>query len=260
MVNPSTLLSNLPDGLRDPLIAAYKEIATNYAEHRWEPSELNGGKLCEIVYTILDGAISGSFANSPSKPAKMVDACRALEQRAADPHRTGDRSLRILLPRLLPYIYDIRNNRGVGHVGGDVNPNSSDATIIFSSAQWIMAELVRIFHGVTLSDAQEAVDALVERTHPVIWDCGNTKRVLDPDLPKADQVLLLLYSTPGWVGDKELQSWVEYRNLASFKDRILDPLHEERHIEYDRENGRVRLTPRGAKRVENELLPKYKSL
>jgi hypothetical protein len=259
MLNPNTLLSNLPAGLRDPLFAAYREIATNFAEHRWEPSELNGGKLCEIVYTIVDGATSGTFAASPSKPANFVDACKAVEQRPSVAARPGDRSLRILIPRQLPFLYEIRNNRGVGHVGGDVNPNHSDATIVLASANWLMAELVRIFHGVTLEEAQEAADALVERTHPIVWEIGDVKRVLDPSLSKSDQTLLLLYSSPGWVGVKDLQKWVEYQNPSNFKDRVLAPLHDDRSIEYDREKGCTRLTPRGGKLVEETILPKYKA-
>ncbi|HSZ54345.1 MAG TPA: hypothetical protein VK797_01700 [Tepidisphaeraceae bacterium] len=257
MIDSTTLLSDLPSGLRDPLIEAYREIATNYAEHRWEPSELNGGKLCEIVYTILDGATSGSFATSPAKPARMVEACRAIEQRPTDPGRVGDRSLRILLPRLLPYLYEIRNNRGVGHVGGDVNPNPGDAAVVFACASWILAELVRIYHGVSLEDAQETIEALVERKHPIVWDGGSVKRVLDPELDSADQVLLLLYSTAGWIPDKQLRASVEYENLTNFRKRVLGPLHKNRDIEFDRELERVRLTPRGAKRVEELLLPKY---
>src|SRR5436190_6094959 len=104
MVDATRLFHGLPTGLRDPLIAGYIEIARNYAEHRWEPAELNGGKLCEVVYSIVDGATSGTFPVSPQKPIRMVDACRAVEQRTSNPALLGDRSLRILIPRLLPYL------------------------------------------------------------------------------------------------------------------------------------------------------------
>ena len=66
--------------------------------------------------------------------------------------------------------YEIRNNRGVGHVGGDVDPNHMDAEAVQTMAGWAMAELVRIFHGVKTEEAQETVDALVERKSPIIWE------------------------------------------------------------------------------------------
>src|ERR1700676_153607 len=108
MISPRQALVALPSGLRDSLIDCFSEIGRNFAERRWEPAELNGGKFCEIVYTILDGVLNGTYASVPAKPAKMNDACRALEQRPAIASRVGDRSLRILIPRLLPVLYEIR--------------------------------------------------------------------------------------------------------------------------------------------------------
>src|ERR1700689_2693904 len=105
MLDSSKVLAGIPAVLRDPLFKSYQEIATNFAEHRWEPSELNGGKFCEVVYTIINGVIAGSFPTAPSKPRDMVLACRALEGTPAQSGRVGDRSLRILIPRVLPALY-----------------------------------------------------------------------------------------------------------------------------------------------------------
>src|SRR5438132_11109712 len=131
MIDATTILAHLPASLRDPLLQSFQEIAANYAEHRWEPSELNGGKFCEVVYTIIDGHITGRYPARPSKPSNMLTACRNLEGKPEDKGRVGDRSLRILIPRMLVALYEIRNNRGVGHVGGDVIPNFLDATAAY---------------------------------------------------------------------------------------------------------------------------------
>lgn len=87
-------------------------------ENRWAPSELSGGKFCEIVYTILDGFSTGNYASSPTKPRDFVGACRTLESNAANP-----RSFQNLIPRILQALCEIRNNRGVGHTAGEVDPN-----------------------------------------------------------------------------------------------------------------------------------------
>ncbi|MBK8009408.1 MAG: hypothetical protein IPK23_14050 [Rhizobiales bacterium] len=178
MIDVSKLLSAIPAGLRTPLLECFQEIAANYAERRWEPSELNGGKFCEVVYTIVEGAVSGQYKTQPSKPANMLTACQQLEKEPSNSSRVGDRSLRILIPRTLTALYEIRNNRGVGHVGGDVNPNFLDATAVYTSASWVLAELVRIFHGVSIQEAQDAVDALIERKLPLIWDLGTSRECL----------------------------------------------------------------------------------
>jgi hypothetical protein len=187
----------------------------------------------------------------------MVDACRQLESRTADPSRVGDRSLRILIPRLLPFLYEIRNNRGVGHVGSEVDPNHEDAEAVLSMANWVMAELVRIFHNVSLTEAEASVDSLVQKRNRVIWEVEGTKRVLDPAMKKPDQTLLLLYSESGWTDAAKLCSWVEYSSLYLNKSRILDPLHKDRMIEYDGGNGRAQITPLGIHFAESALLPKF---
>ena len=92
------ILGGIPDGLRNELLAAFSEIERNYRERRWEPSELNGGKLCEIVYTILRGVVDGHYPTHASKPGNMVDACRDLEK--ADGKKFS-RSVRVQIPRVL---------------------------------------------------------------------------------------------------------------------------------------------------------------
>jgi hypothetical protein len=254
MIDESKLLAGVPPGLRDPLLKSYREIAANYLERRWEPSELNGGKFCEIVHSIVAGALQGRFPAAPSKPASIVDACRALEGSPAVAGRPGDRSLRILIPRMLPPLYEIRNNRGVGHVGGDVDPNFLDATAVHSMTSWLLAELVRIFHGVSTKDAQEAVDALVERKHPLIWEFENTRRVLAPKMKKAQQVLLLLHAKPGWVSETDMIAWVEHSNATVFRGNILRNLHRSRLIEFDESQHRMRISPSGVRELEEKIL------
>lgn len=255
MLDTAQAFSNLPAELRRELLECYQAIITNFSEGRWEPAELNGGKFCEIVYSIVHGALIGNFPARSKKPTNMVDACRALESLPSTQNLVGNRSLRIQIPRLLPYLYEIRNNRGVGHVGGDVNPNAADSSAVVAAASWLMAELVRIFHGTSLPQAQTVVDALVSRRHPLVWSVDQTKRVLDPSFKKADQVLLLLYSESDWTDVEKLRSWVEYANKTNFKSKLLAPLHKARLIEYAQANGLVKITPKGLADVESRLAP-----
>jgi hypothetical protein len=97
MINSTSLLSSIPAGLSTPLLSEYRHIVQNHMEHRWSPAELSGGKLCEIVYTVLDGHANGTYPAPPSKPGNFVPACRALESNSHVP-----RSFQILIPRLLP--------------------------------------------------------------------------------------------------------------------------------------------------------------
>lgn len=250
MIDATKLLAALPSGLRDPLVAEYRGIVQAYAEGRWKLAGLDGGRFCEVVYSILEGALSGAYAAAPSKPARFPEACRALENKP--PIAVGDRSLRILIPRVLPGLYEIRNNRDIGHVGGDVSPNKMDATYVRDGATWVMAELVRVFHGVPTAEAQESVDALVERKHPLVWDNGDVRRVLAPEMPASDKTLVLLHSSTGWCAVSDLQKWTKYKN--NYAGQVLGPLADKLLIEVDENGKRAMLTPLGSERVEKKLL------
>jgi len=240
MIRPDQALSSIPPGLREPLIKEYNNIVQNYMERRWSPSELSGGKFCEIVYTILEGFLSGSFASSPSKPRDFVSACRSLETKPS-----SVRSFQILIPRMLPALYEIRNNRGVGHIGGDVDPNHMDATSVLSMTSWTMAELVRVFHDLGVDEAQKVVDSLTERRVPLVWQVGTIKRVLNPKLSLRDQILLLLSSVPSEVDFKELLHWTDYKNKSYFK-RILNELHKLRFLEFSERDKKIQILPPGS--------------
>lgn len=255
MLNASSVLAGLPQGLRDELLECYRDIMSNYIERRWRSAELDGGRFCEIVFSIVEGALKGTFPAKAYKPSNMFQSCIGLEGKyPPDPNRTGDRSLRIMIPRLLPVLYEIRNNRNVGHVGGDVNPDHMDAESVQSLASWLMAELVRIFHKTSMKEAEDTVDALVERKTPLIWEVEGIKRVLDHKMSAKDQVKLFLHHSTGWVSVGDLVKWIEYSNPAVFRSKVLVPLHEERLIEYDADKQRARISPKGAKEVETRLL------
>ena len=148
-----------------------------------------------------------------------------------------------------------RNNRNVGHIGGDVDSNHMDAEFVLHSAQWVMAEFVRIFHGLSITEATATVDALVERTAPTIWEVGDKKRVLKTDLSLADKTLVLLYSSTGPVQDNVLGDWLELQKqkLSNFKARVLKPLNAKKWVEYAAD-GSVTLSPTGTAEVEKRLL------
>lgn len=253
MITASQALSTIPAGLRDPLLKEYETIVQNYLEQRWLPSELSGGRFSEIVYTILDGHARNKYAASPSKPANFVDACKKLESNKF-PH--VPHSFQILIPRMLPALYDVRNNRNVGHVGGDVDPNHMDAVLVLSNANWIMAELVRVFHGLKVTEAQQVVDTLVEVRIPVVWsDGGGLKRVLRPELKLHEQILLLVAVSVPDVTSKELLEWIEEDDKKYFM-KTLRKLHGQRFVEFTETTDKVRILPPGANFVQDLIRKK----
>lgn len=242
----------LPATLREELLHAFNEIVKNYRERRWEPAELNGGKLCEIVYSTLRGHVDSKYPARAKKPGNMVDACKKLET-DTDP-ATVPRSIRIQIPRMLIALYEIRNNRNVGHVGGDVDPNPMDAVCVLQMSKWIVAELVRILHAVDTETATEVVDRLVKRETPLIWQVDGKRRVMNTGLSMRDKTLVLLHADGGEVSEGNLTSWIEHSNPSVYRRDVLRGAHKNRLLEYDQSRGMVQISPRGIEHVEDTLL------
>jgi hypothetical protein len=239
-MDPAMALAVIPKSLRDELFNEYRSLIQNYSEHRWSPAELGAGRFCEVVYSILNGYAAASYPSHASKPSDFVGACRRLETNKKVP-----RSFQILIPRTLPALYEVRNNRGVGHVGGDVDSNHMDATFVVSACNWILAELVRVFHSLSIEDAQQLVDAIAERRVPLIWQGQDVKRVLNPKIEVRDQLLLLIASTPGQIAAENLRVWTEYQNVTRFV-KLLKELHKLRMIEFNEATSKVEILPPGS--------------
>jgi len=154
---------------------------------------------------------------------------------------------------MITALYEIRNNRGVGHAGGDVDPNAMDATAVLYMSKWILAEIVRVLHTLSTDDATDIVDALVEREVALVWSSGDLKRVLKPGLTLKQQMLVLLVSEPGDVKEADLIKWMERPNLARFRRDVLRPAHKAKLIEHDEKSGLVKLLPPGVEQAEQLL-------
>lgn len=244
------MLVGVPDLFEDELFRRYKEIERNFRERRWEPAELNGGKLCEASYAILKGHVDGSFPSKPSKPKNMVDSCQALEKAPA----TFGRSIRIQIPRMLIALYEIRNNRNVGHIGGDVDPNHMDAVCVLQMSKWVVGEFVRLFHGVFIDEASKIVETLTERHIDVVWRTGSKKRILKPGLSMIEKALLMLYSEAEPLEEGTLVDYIEHSNPSVFRRDVLRKAHKDKLLEYDASKRMIEISPLGIKRVEEQIL------
>ena len=156
---------------------------------------------------------------------------------------------------MLPALYEVRNNRSVGHVGGDVDPNHMDAVAVLAMCNWVMGELVRVYHGLSVTDAQRLVNSLAEIRIPAVWSDGGKKRVLQPTLKLPDQLLLLIATTIPEVTTEQLLEWSEISDRSYFA-KILRGFHKKRLIELDESSGKVLILPPGTQHVQDLLRKK----
>ena len=182
------LAASLEPKLVDELLASYDEAKRNYYLGGHRLNAVEGGRLCEAAFRLLQQRTAGKFDPLGTK----LDSERTITQ-LANASKTHPASVRLYIPRALRVIYDIRNNRNTAHLGDGIDPNVQDATLVVGLLDWVMAEFVRLYHSVKPDEAQEMVDALVTRQAPAIQDFGGSLKVLKTGLAASDHASLLLY-------------------------------------------------------------------
>jgi hypothetical protein len=237
-------------GLRAPLIEEFEQALDEYRAGDWEKVGLKAGKFCEVAYCICAGHATGTYAARPSKPGNFPQACRDLEQH----NGTKGRSLCMQVPKVLVALYELRNNRAIGHVSAGVSPNHMDAELFLRGMKWIMGELVRNYSQLALSDSYAVVEAVTARTFHMVWSNGDMRRVLEPMKTASQKVLILLYAEGKPVTVTQLQAWVEYKNGTDFKRKVLKDLHKKAWVHLDERAATAQILPTGQAHVEKSGL------
>lgn len=245
-------LAAIPDPFRSRLLEKYIGLRDAFAGGTFDAVGLRSGVFAETLLRWLQQALTGTHIPFGSHIVNLETECEKLQKL---PKAAGHESLRIILPRAISFLYTIRNKRGIGHAGGDVQANRIDAATCVRVADWCVCELIRHYHGLSLEEAQALVDAISTKEVPSVWSANGRVRVLDTSLDYKSQALLLLYSrSDDVVLTEDLLEWLEYPNPAKFQSRILTPLHRERLIDWDRGNNAILLSPKGARYVEEKVL------
>jgi hypothetical protein len=254
----NSALSAIPAKFRRGITQSYLELKRRYNSARydssWDSAGLSAGKFCEAVLRFLQYELSGNSIPFGTHIPNFADECQKLIKL---PATTGVESLRVIAPRALIFLYTLRGKRGIGHVGGDVEANEIDASTVMRMCDWIVCELIRVYHSLSLEEAQALVDTLAERNLPNVWKVAGKKRVLHPGLNSLQQTLLLLYSEPETaVLCEDLFEWVEYATISTYKQNVLQKLHKQRLIEYDRETESIYISPLGIQEIEKIISQK----
>ncbi len=249
------VFAQIPQELRKELEADYHETKHNYALRKYKPSEMGGGHFCETVYRILEWYTEPNCSYTPF--GNGVGDFRQFQSKLMQLKPKPHESVRFHIPNALSQIYDIRSKRGPAHKSKDVNPNFMDATIVAAAADWVVAELVRMLHRVSPDEARDMVTSITTKKISVVWEVGDTTRVLSPTnrrFTAQEKVLILLYKEPSnTLSESSLRNSIDYRNTTNFRKQILIPLHKEELVHYDNATTKVTLSPKGIRKVETEI-------
>jgi hypothetical protein len=241
--------AGFPPDVVHELLDCYSEAARRFYLGDLRPHAVEGGRFSEATFRMLQVA-TGAKLTPLGKTLPKVDVL--LVQLENSGH-TSD-SIRLHIPRTLKLIYDIRNKRDVAHLGDGIDPNLQDATLVLRAMDWVVAELVREYHGVDANRAQQIIENLVTRTVPAIEEIDGHPAILT-DLSPRDQCVLILYRA-GKAGATldEIAGWLRVERKDHLRARLVK-LDANKLIFFHPKTERFHITAAGIRYAEaNELL------
>jgi hypothetical protein len=243
------LAAKLPSSVVDKMLDAYQEAKRNFYLGGNRLSEVEGGRFCEAALRLLQHRTTGTFTPLGTQlDAEAVT--RSLSQLRKGTHPD---SVRLYIPQALRVVYDIRNTRDAAHLGDGIDPNLQDASVVVNVLDWVMAEFVRLYHGVTPDQAQKIVDGLVTRQAPAVQDFAGHLKVLRADLGASEHTMVLLYQC-GDTGASvdQLATWSPESMRTNLR-RTLKTLCESKRFVHD-DGTRFVITRSGQLHVERKRL------
>ena len=236
--------------LLDKLFESYQLANEHYYLRKHRPCCSEGGRFAEVALRMIQQVTSGTYIPLGQPIPRFNHEVTILERADAD---RFPQSLRIQIPRTLQVIYDIRNKRDVGHAGGDVDANFSDATLSLVCCNWVMTEFLRIYYTSDIKSAQDLADSLIKIRIPLIQDFGGFLKLLNPRLQLPDKIMALLYyRDSNGATVEELHLWLANRIRKDHMNLTLDKLeHERAHIH--RKGDLCFITDTGKKYVEENI-------
>lgn len=225
------IAATVPTGLVDEVLDAFAEAKRRFYRNDLRPSEIEGGRFSEAVFRILQWTTTNKYTPIGKTLPGVSTLIDKLE------NAQGSDSVRLHIPRTLRLIYDIRNKRDVAHLADGIDPSQQDATLVVRNMEWVLAELVRLFHSVSPAEAHRIIADLVSKDVPLVQVFDGYPRVLK-QLKASDHLLVLLY----WRGAEgatyeELNAWARpamranlKRTLATLDSKDLLHLQGDRYL------------------------------
>jgi len=242
-----------PKELIDQLFSTYTEVKRKYCLNDYRPCCIEGGRFAEIVLRMLQYITQGNYTSLKQNLPNFTDEVFKLSQLPSSAHND---SIRIHIPRAIQVIYDIRNKRNIGHVGGDIDANFTDATLSYTLCNWVVAELLRIYYTSDIQTAQKLVNDLVKIKIPIVQEINGFLKILAPKMSIANKILSLLYCMGSEGATKtQLKTWIKKVNESTFQSSLS-------RLEYDKafihiQEDIVLITDAGTKFVEEKIFEQF---
>ncbi len=228
----------------------YKKIKESFWLGKDEECMEKVGKFVEITIRILEYITSGSYTPFEND-LKVSETLKKFENL---PKQDPPESIRIMIPRVLYSLYTFRSKRGGAHIKG-VNPNHIDATYVISACDWVMAELIRLYHTNEEKEIEKIINSMVDKSVPILEEFGEDLKILDPSLSVPERILIILYKKyPNSISTDELKKWIKTKTSTHI-NTALKRLDDNGFVY--RKNKENTITIKGIAYVEDKFKEKF---
>jgi hypothetical protein len=245
----SLVINGIPISLNEKLIEEYLDLKKRFSMNDWGPGQLRAGRLAEVLLRIFQHLL-GEAVTPFGLDIPASDKTRILN--TIQQHPTIDAHVRQKVVALTRLLLDFRNSRDVAHLGG-FDANSMDTFFVMTAATWILCELIRVYSGYQMAEAQKIVDGLSVKEYPVIMEFDGELFLTRHNLTAEQEVLVLLTKNSTANANflfEKTRDGNSTRFSRRLREMVRDKLIGNKGDEYF-------LMPRGATRVSRDSLLTY---
>jgi hypothetical protein len=177
---------NISPKLVDDLLKDFVDIRRHFIDSDHRSLLAKSGTFSETIAQILVYLSENKIIST--KEIRISE----LEKRLANANLNA--SLKTIIPRMLITIYKLRSSRGGAHKSDDISPNYIDANYVYTSCNWIVCELIRLYHDSDVDKAVKIIEHISKVKFPMLEEIEGETLILEENLKIREQILVLLFS------------------------------------------------------------------
>jgi hypothetical protein len=235
-----SLGENISPMLVDELLKDFVDIRRHYISSDYRSLLAKSGTFSETAVQILIYLSENKIIST--KEIKISE----LEKRLANANLNP--SLKTLIPRMLITLYKLRSSRGGAHQSDEISPNYIDANYTHTCCNWIICELLRLYHDSDVDKAVKMINSISKVNFPLMEEIDGETLILEENLKIGEQILVLLFSKyPQQIPVDVIKKTVKAQNPTSIAN-ALRKMVKSKIIHRNKEG--VILTSKGLKEAE----------
>jgi hypothetical protein len=220
----------------------------------WQPTELDGGRLCEAAARATYQLDSGTITHS-QLPKELCDKIE--DEKNQRPHNLSQPD-RLHICKAISLVYKFRSSRGSVHISPHYKADYMDSMLMVHAGKWVFAEFLRLAWNKDKAVIAEMISQIVQLEYSLIHELDGAPLVLDPSVSAPVEILLLLNHADGHkLAKVELCNQAKNNTPSAFTVAV-SRLLKSNEIRTTAVSGELALTPKGQKRVIEKIIPSLK--